>query len=410
MALAAGAAAPALAEGAPVVSPPAPKDLARRVLRRGEPEPLRVQAPPALLEVARDGIVPLAERPPGAPGERLRVAAVVPQFRRGSGGHATIMHLLRGLEARGHTCSVWVEDVDGTHRGEEPAQTERLFRDWFGSLSGDVHATFDAWRGADVVLATGWQTVHRVLRLPGARARGYLVQDHEPEFFGTSAERAWAEETYRLGLPCVAASPWLADELRARYGARATAFDLGVDHAVYAPVEGVTRRDDLVVFYARAVTARRAVPLGLLALRELAARRPHVEIALFGEARPIDAGFAHRSAGVLAGPELARLYSEATVGCVLSLTNPSLVPTEMLACGLPAVDVATPSMLATFGADGPIALAPLDPLALADALERLLDDAAERARRAEAGLAWVASRTWPRAVEQLEAALRGWLA
>lgn len=382
------------------------RDVARRVLRRTEPAPLRVEAPPALLEVARDGVVPLVS---GEDAGRLRVAVVAPQFRRGSGGHATIMHLLRGLEARGHTCSVWIEDTDGTHRDEAPQETERMFREWFGALNGDVHASFDAWRGADVVLATGWQTVHRVLRLDGARARGYLVQDHEPEFFGTSAERTWAEQTYGLGLPCAAASPWLADELRSRYGARASSFDLGVDHAVYAPVDGVERRDDLVVFYARAVTARRAVPLGLLALGELARRRPEVEIVLYGEARPIAAAFEHRDAGVLDGGELARLYSEATVGCVLSLTNPSLVPTEMLACGLPVVDVASRSMLATFGADGPIALAPPDPLGLAGELERLLEDAGERTRRSEAGLALAAERTWPRAVEQLEEALRGWL-
>jgi glycosyltransferase involved in cell wall biosynthesis len=365
-------------------------------------------APPALLEYARDGAVPL-EPSAGAGTGRLRIAVVVPQFRRGSGGHSTIMHLLRGLERRGHTCSVWVEDSDGTHGGETPAETERLFREWFGGLSGDVHASFEAWRGADVVLATGWQTVHRVLRLAGARARGYLVQDHEPSFYGTSAEREWASQTYSLGLPAVAASPWLAGELRSRYAARADSFDLGVDHRVYAPVDGVQRRDDLVVFYARAVTARRAVPLGLLALTELARRRPEAEIVLFGEARPIAAPFEHRDAGVLSGEELARLYSEATVGMVLSMTNPSLVPTEMLACGLPVVDLASDSMVQTFGVDGPIALAPFDPLAVADTIDRLLTDAAERDRRRVAGLELVGGRTWPRAAEQLEGALNGWL-
>jgi glycosyltransferase involved in cell wall biosynthesis len=92
------------------------------------------------------------------------------------------------------------------------------------------------------------------------------------------------------------------------------------------------------------------------------------------------------------------------------MTNPSLVPTEMLACGLPVVDLASDAMLATFGADGPIALAEFDPLALAATIERLLDDADERARRSAAGLELAATRTWPRAAEQLEAALLGWLA
>jgi glycosyltransferase involved in cell wall biosynthesis len=361
---------------------------------RRTPPPLRVDAPPALLELAREGALALSgERP----GERLRIACVVPPFRRGSGGHATIVHLLRALEERGHVCSVW---IDGAGEPED-------FGRFFGVPGGGVHRGFAGWRGADVALATGWQTVPRVLRLGGAAARAYLVQDHEPDFFGASAERVWAEQTYRLGLPCIAASPWLAGLLRERYGARAHAFDLGVDHDVYRPADGVARGEDVVAFYARAATPRRAVPLGVLALRELLARRPRTEVVLFGEPRPlVAAGFAHRDAGVLPGPRLARLYAEATVGLVLSLTNPSLVPTEMLACGLPVVDVASDAMRATFGDDGPVALAEPDPVALATTLARLLDDPAERERRAAAGLALARERTWARAAEQVEAALR----
>jgi len=236
------------------------------------------------------------------------------------------------------------------------------------------------------------------------------VQDHEPEFYGTSAERTWAEETYRLGLPCIAASPWLAQLLRDRYGAVADSFDLAVDHDVYAPVPEVARRGDTVALYARAVTARRAVPLGLLALRELRRQRPRTRIVLYGEARAIDAGFDAEQPGVLDGPQLAELYAEATVGVVLSMTNPSLVPLEMLACGLPVVDLASEAMRATFGDDGPIVLSPFDPVALAGAIGRLMDDDADRSRRAAAGLALAGERTWPRAAAQLEAAIRGWAA
>ncbi len=352
--------------------------------------------------------MPLAPR--RRPGRAaLRIAVVVPQFRRGSGGHSTIMHLLRGLAARGHTCSVWIEDSDGTHHGQRPRRSRRC------SASGSAPARrrardFAAWNGADVVLATGWQTVHRVLRLPGAGARGYLVQDHEPEFYGTSAERTWAEETYGSACPASPRRRGWRPLLRDRYGARADSFDLGIDHGVYAPVPEVARRADTVALYARAVTPRRAVPLGLLALRELRRRRPRPAIVLYGEARPIDAGFEAEQPGVLDGPQLAQLYAEATVGVVLSMTNPSLVPLEMLACGLPVVDLASDAMRATFGEDGPIALAPFDPLALADAIAALLDDDAERERRSAAGLALAGERTWPHAAEQLEAAIRGWSA
>ena len=56
---------------------------------------------------------------------------------------------------------------------------------------------FDDWYGADVVVATGWQTVYPVLELDGCRARAYLVNDHEPEFFATSVEHEWAERDLR---------------------------------------------------------------------------------------------------------------------------------------------------------------------------------------------------------------------
>ena len=104
--------------------------------------------------------------------------------------------------------------------------------------------------------------------------------------------------------------------------------------------------------------------------------------------------------------ELSWLYSQATVGLCLSLTNFSLMPKEMLACGLPCVELAGVSAESIFGSDGPIELAPLDPYALADALERLLEDRALRERRSQEGIAFVASHTWEHATDEVEAGLR----
>jgi O-antigen biosynthesis protein len=373
------------------------------LLRRASRPPLRVAAPAALLEFLRAGAAPLSG---ASAGESLRVAIVVPQFRRGSGGHKTIADLTRALEARGHSLSLWIEDEEGRHEGED---VQGLWHSFFGRVDAQVRLGFQAWDGADVVLATGWQTVHRALLLAGVAARAYLVQDHEPEFFATSAQRMWAEQTYGLGLHPICASPWLAGLLRGRYGVEASSFDLGVDHETYRPLP-THRREDLVLFYARAVTDRRAVPLGLLALEELKRRRPAVEVALFGEARPIATPFKYLDLGVMAPDKLAHAYASAAVGLCLSMTNPSLVPTEMMACGLPVVDLDVPSMRETFGADGPVELAAFDPLALCAAIERLLDDLVLRAERSRAGAELVASRTWPHAAEQVEAGLRAALA
>jgi glycosyltransferase involved in cell wall biosynthesis len=372
--------------------------------------PLPVTAPASLLEHRLRGSAPLA---PGAAdaarSPALSVAVVVPSFRRGSGGHHTVADLVRGLEHRGHTCSLWISDEEERHGRQSPAQVTASFADCFGAIRGPVHLGFDRWSEVDVAVAVGWQTVARVLLLERARARAYLVQDHEPEFYGTSAEREWAAWSYRQGLHAIAASPWLAELIRERYGATAGAFDLGIDHDVYRPLD-VPRHDRRVLFYARAVTARRAVPLGLLALAELHRRRPDVAIALFGESRPLSIGFPAQELGVLAPQALAGAYREATVGVVLSMTNPSLIGPEMLACGLPVVELDAEAMRATFGRDGPLLLAPPDPVALAAAIEDLLDDPAQRVRRAQQGLELAAGRTWSAAATTLEAELRDALA
>lgn len=367
--------------------------------RRHKPGPLTAEAPAGLADVFRDGAAPLRSKKIGAQAP-LDVTFVIPEFRRGSGGHAAIAEIVRGLEALGHTITLVVADPNGRHAADK---VDELFRDFFGPMQATITAGEIA--ETDVLVATGWQTVPRVLACGKAVARAYLVQDHEPEFYGASAERLWAQWTYSQGLHCICSSTWLAKKLSANYGAKTTTFDYGVDHTIYKALP-THRRDDLVLAYGRAVTERRAVPLAVLALDELHRRRPKVEIALFGESRPVVTPFAYRDLGVMTPEGLAHAYASSAVGLVISLTNPSLVGAEMLACGLPVVDGRTESMLECFGADGPIVLANLDPIAICEAIEHLLDDLNARAGASRAGAEFVASRTWANSAQGVERGLR----
>jgi glycosyltransferase involved in cell wall biosynthesis len=354
----------------------------------------------------RTGPTRLEEPVPGmSERSRLRLALVIPPFTRGSGGHNTLMQIFSRLERRGHACSLWLADYHNQTRDLWPAVLRHDVREFFAPFEGPVYKGFDRWQGADVAIATGWQTVHATLGLDHCRARAYVVNDHEPEFFGTSTERILAEDTYRHGLHCIAASPWLRDLLVERYQASADAFQLGVDGEVYRP-QPVDRRRDTVVYYARHSTARRAVPIGLMGLAELHRRRPDTRIVLFGTDETLYSAFPYEHMGVLTLPQLARLYSEATVGLCLSLTNFSLMPKEMLACGLPCVELEGVSAESIFGADGPLELASLDPIGIADALEQLLSDRKRWERRSREGIEFVASHTWEHATDEVEAGLR----
>ena len=360
-----------------------------------------------VLERAREGVAPLLDPVPGQEDrEKLHLAFVIPPFRRGSGGHNSIFQILSRLERRGHTVSVWLHDPRRWQTWEWPAVARELANEYFAPYAGPLHKGFEHWRGADVVVATGWETAWPVLGLQDASARAYLVHDHEPEFYATSADAHWARETYGFDLHPIASSQWLRSLLTGTYGApECDLFDFGVDFDAYTP-RPIERRRDTVIFYARAITERRAVPLGLLALEELHRRRPDVRIQLFGELDPIETRFPYEHLGIEAPEALSWRYSEATAGVVLSMTNYSLIPKEMLACGLPCVDLAGYPSEATFGADGPVELAAFDPLALCAAIERLLDDQQRWEQRSRAGLEFVSGHTWDRAADQVEAGLR----
>jgi glycosyltransferase involved in cell wall biosynthesis len=391
---------------APRVAAPPPEPA--QTAPRGEHVPAGGTTPyrPILEASRRGGPEPLLPALAGrADRERLHLAFVIPFFARGSGGQNTISQTIRRLEDMGHTCTVWMHDPPSRNRGRRAATIRHEIREWFAPVRAPVFIEFEDWHGADVAVATGWETAHVTAGLPGCAARAYLVNDHEPEFFGTSVESLWAEETYRLGLFPISASPWLRDLIAERYGSQGTAFRLGVDHKTYWPGQ-VERRDDTVIVYARAATARRAVPLALLALEELKARRPDLRVILFGQTDPARVGFDYEQLGVATPGQLALNYCEATVGICLSLTNYSLIPQEMMACGLPCVDLGGGSSEAVFGSDGPAQFAQPDPLALADATEALLTDRELWTRRSEAGIQFVADADWDETAREIESGLR----
>lgn len=397
----------------PPPPPPTPADVESLAVptRRIGPSPF--STPYAIVaEIENEGIVPLDhEWTVPADAANLDIAVVVPGFRPGSGGHSTIFTMIEQLERFGHRCSIWLHDPFGMHLRQSPADVAAEIRQHFRHLDASVHVGFGEWAGANVVLATGWDTVYAALRLPKSGARAYLIQDHEPEFFPTSAERVWAERTYTYGLHPICASRWLAELIEREHGTPATSFDLGVEHDVYRPQPDVERRRDTVALYARTATPRRAGPMAVMALTELLRRRDDVRIVSFGWPQPIGLPFAYQHAGVLTPRDLARLYAESTVGLTLSLTNYSLVPQEMLACGLPCVDVAGFSSEVAYGGDSPVDLAEPTVPALADALERLLDDRQHWAHQSSRGLSFVSRHTWENAARRVEdglrAALRG---
>ena len=358
-------------------------------------------------DVMRNGPADLAAPIPGLEEKTpLHVAFVILPFGFGSGGHEVVFRLMQQLEEAGHACSLWLDDPFGETTSTPVSKIRRQIEQGFGvQLRGPLFKGFDDWHGADVAIATGWQTVWPMLLLPDTRARAYLVNDDEPDFYPTSLESILAEATYGQGLFCIAGTEWMLNNLRDRHQVEGGSFDYTPSPA-FEP-RPVKRREDTVIVYARTVTHRRAVGLVVMALEELIVNRGRtIRVQMFGDEYPLPAAFDYEFLGLVRPEDLSWAYSEATVGVALSLTNASLAPLDMMACGLPCVDISGGSSESVYGDDAGVEFADFDPAAMADTIQRLLDDPQLRGYRSDAGRSFVAGRSWMQAGSQVEALIR----
>ena len=338
------------------------------------------------------------------------IAWVVPPWRRGSGGHTTVFRLVRQMEQRGHRCAIFVYDPHRVLTRSGGEMRDEIREHFVPGVEAEVFRDLDEFDSADVCIATAWQTAWPVRDLPRCREKVYLVQDHEPEFYATSAQALWAEETYRMGYRCIAYTPWMADVLRERYGVEAHWFECGTDVDVFRFAGPEGREREIVAVYARRETDRRAVDLAVAGLMTLVERRPTVRPVLFGSHRRTALPFPAEDLRVVSPQRLAKLYREAAVGVVFSLTTHSLVAHEMMASGLPTVELEGENVTSALGPPGHLVEAvPRRPDAIADAIEGLLDDREHGAAMARRARAFVEARTWDRAGDQVESALREFL-
>jgi glycosyltransferase involved in cell wall biosynthesis len=345
--------------------------------------------------------------PPGDfQARRLRLHWVIPDFGIGSGGHMTIFRIVHLLEQRGHECSLWI-DNPSTHKTPSHAYDDIVKH--FTSVRADIGFTSDGFEQAsgDIILATGWQTVARVCAAAGFAERAYFVQDYEPSFYAVGSQYLAAENTYHHDLACICASPWLAATLHDQFGRWTRHFWLAFDTKFYFPPQ-MPRAENAVLriaVYARTCTARRSVELALLALEHLAAQGVVFHADLFGDViEATRAPFPCTLHGVLDAEGLANLYRSCDLGICFSTTNYSLAPKEMMACGLPVLEIDRPSTQAIFPPDV-VTLTGPDPIRVANDIEALLADAQRRARQAAAATAWIANFSWEKSAEMIETAM-----
>lgn len=350
--------------------------------------------------------VPLAKDHQSFNPTAMNIHWVIPDFVAGGGGHMTIFRMVSFLEAAGHRQTLWI-NAPSHHETPEAAQDDicKYFQHFVGEVKFLDSSFADA--EGDALIATDCWTVWPALSAPNFIRRFYFVQDFEPSFHAVGSYSLAAEATYKEDLDCICAGPWLEKLMTEEYDRWARHFWLAADMELYhPPVSPRANTVPRIAFYARHFTARRAVELAMLALEVLAKRGVEFEVDFFGAELDLRAApFKFKDHGVASPETLAKLFQKADIGIVFSATNYSLVPQEMMASGLPIVELNGENTSCIFPPKG-VSLADPDPMAIADAVERLILNPDAREAQAKVALEWVAQFSWAASAELVETALK----
>lgn len=322
----------------------------------------------------------------------LKIGWIVPGLIIGGGGHRNILRAAYHLESFGHDVRLYFSDTDMSE-----TELRKTVRKHFYPFEGPVRRFSGRVDGEDVMMATHWSTValaESVRSLIGEII--YFVQDFEPAFYPMGSEYILAENTYRKNLYAITSGPWCAHMLKRDYAMEADSFRFPVDGTIYnAGAAGDTPRAKRVLFFAKPEMARRCFLIGTMALKEFHRIKPDYEILFFGSGsakqHPQDYPVTYLDI-VPTLNDLANLYATSAAGLVFSTTNPSLVPYEMMACGLPVVDLNRPGNEVNYDNRYDIALlADADPVRMAKDMAALLDDDEELATRSARGIEFAAT-------------------
>ncbi|MFE4105230.1 glycosyltransferase family 4 protein [Almyronema epifaneia] len=317
---------------------------------------------------------------------------VIPDFSVGSGGHINIFRFIDGLEKRNYNCSITI--IEPCQFLEANVAKERINQN-FRPLQAEVFIGKENMPPAWITFATSWTTAYAVRNFQSTVHKCYFVQDFEPFFYARSSEYYWAEETYKFGFYGVTAGKWLAQKLAKSYSMKTDYVGFSYDKDLYAAKSEKTDSEvKKIFFYARPVTPRRGFELGLLTLTEVSKCFPDVEFVLAGwDTTSYHIPFKHISLGVVSLKELPDIYSRCYAALVLSFTNLSLLPLELMACRCPVVSNSGSNVSWLLNEQNCL-LAEPNVESLSTALCSLLRNEDRREKIADAGLNFALSTSW----------------
>ena len=324
---------------------------------------------------------------------KKKIAWVMPHPGKGSGGHRTIIQNINALIKAGYECDIFVEE-NGIDNSETVKQK---INEWYEPCSAGVFVGFDFQKEYDILFATGWQTIDFVKRLK-AKKKAYFIQDFEPWFFPVGDQYIITENSYRAGFLPVTIGKWLSYKMQNEFDMPSRYFDFGADLSIYKPLDDV-EKENAICFVYQPEKPRRCDYIGLKALKLVKKMRPDTKIYLYGSNVEASFDFECENLKIISIEECNKLFNRCKVGICLSASNPSRIPFEMMAAGLPVVEMYRENNLFDLP-DGGVLLSEPTPEAIASSIVYLLDNPDECKKMSEYGIKYMQDYPLERGFEQ----------
>lgn len=328
---------------------------------------------------------------------------IMPDFGIGSGGHLNIFRMISRLQKLGFESRIIIPELVWS---ESAADAEARINEHFLKLDARVFVGRENIPSACFSFATAWTTAYYLRDFQSTVHKCYFVQDFEPYFYARSTESVLSEETYRFGFKGFAAGDWLASKLLREFSMDVDKFSFSYDKDRYFPPIQPRQPTKKILFYSRPPTPRRGFELGYLALKQLLALRPDLQILMAGwdvSGYRLPKGM--ENLGIVPLKDLRELYQQCDAALVLSFTNLSLVPLELMACGCPVVSNRGENVEWLLNNEIAV-LAEPTVHGIVTALLKVIEDRAGAQAKADAALNYVQSTDWDTETLKLASSLR----
>lgn len=317
---------------------------------------------------------------------KRKIAWFIPPLSKGSGGLNTIFRNAEALNSIGYTCDFYFPPSQGLVTNK--ADTLQQMRDWFGYAEpGDIYLfEIECQKNYDLVIATFWDTAYLVA-LQKCNHKAYFIQDWEPSFYPVSEAACEAEFSYQLGLSPITIGKWLANKLDSKGFGPSFYTDFGADLSIY---KKLNKSKEYAICAIYQPDKPRRIPNTIIeALHIVKKIHPELTIYLYGSQAIEMTGFNHL--GILSKHECNLLYNRCLLGISASTTNPSRIPFEMMAAGLPVLELAGDNTEYDLPKDA-VELASPNSISIAASINKLLASPERLKQMRSAGPEFMSSR------------------